>query len=225
MKTKALWIACLLLCGRAHAVLIDFDDIPNGTLVSANTYGGILNIRAEAGRIEEVFKDGQFTFQQVWSESSIRNGVIEVVNEPSFAPFFYARFTATFSQPVTDVSFSIFAWRHGGYSYNAVNVNGDVVTRSGATGSTGLALNEDFIHYDLEIPDGYYLTDFSLGNQDPKFLDAGIWIDNIAFTVREAMEPVPEVGKTATLLAAGCAVLFAFSAFGTRRSPIFLREG
>jgi hypothetical protein len=51
-----------------------------------------------------------------------------------------------------------------------------------------------FDTFNLNIPNGSYLTSFELTNRDPARYDAAIWLDNIRFS------PVPDAGSTGTLL-------------------------
>jgi hypothetical protein len=193
----------------ALATLIDFNDIPEGTPVSAgNPYAGILEIQARQGyqRIDDV----------VWSEASIQVGVqlntindaragsspLLAVYEPHYVPdglYYYGEVTANFTRPVNDVSFDGFAPRGFGYQYVGINGAGETITLYGAM-DPAVQLGdplENVQRINLTLPAGYSLIQFKAEDRDPRPLDAGIWIDNIAFNVADA-------GSTCLLLALGC---------------------
>jgi hypothetical protein len=66
--------------GGVFAATVGFNNIPDGTPVSAgNPYAGILNIQAEAAFL---VSDTQ-NFNQVWTESFIQDGALEVISHQS----------------------------------------------------------------------------------------------------------------------------------------------
>ena len=129
----AKWWLCLaiLLCGGpGYAIIVDFQGIPAGTPVSAgNPYADILNLQATVSSV--VDEPG---FPVVTTEATIENVTYTpdgtVVPAVAAVPVFYpptlttysSQLTATFSQPVFDVSFSAFCFRFAGYTYNGLTV-------------------------------------------------------------------------------------------------------
>jgi hypothetical protein len=189
-------------------IVVDFNEIPNGTLVSANNpYAAILEIQAAAGTLwfnDELEPEAGI----IWMESAISNGYLEVlpsftVEDPSGAvdigEAWYSTITATFLQPVTNASFDAFTYRHAVYRYTVVDANG--VTSNVLGGETQDIPQAPFLFetFNLNIPEGGYLTSFELTNTDEGSNDwAAIWIDNIRFDL--AVSPVSEAGSTGTLL-------------------------
>src|SRR5205085_4084382 len=75
--------------------------------------------------------------------------------------------TATFLQPVFNVSFDAYAFRTAGYSYVAANGAGDFLNGTGTIlgdlESGGLVTWQQI---GINIPSGYYVTQFSVSNRD-----------------------------------------------------------
>ena len=122
-------------------------------------------------------------------------------------------FTADFVQPVTDVSFDVGAYRHGGYIYTAVNGAGDTISGSGQTGTGGIELPDPH-HITVSLPSGYGLTRLQIGNSDPIPGDAAIWVDNLAFqAISGSASAVPDAGPSWMLLAGGLASIACLGKF------------
>jgi hypothetical protein len=188
-------------------IVVDFNNIPNGTLVSANNpYAGILDIQASAGPDwfvpEHELEPGGMGI--AWMESTIFDGYLPVI--PLFDPppgtslgeNWYARITATFSQPVTNVSFDAFTYRYAVYRYTAVDANGLTSNVLGGETQNDPFAPLSFDTFNLSIPEGSYVTSFEITNADGGSpLDAAIWVDNIRFDL--AVSPVADAGSTGML--------------------------
>jgi hypothetical protein len=183
---------------NAHATIIDFSNIPNGTLVSTNNpYGGILEIQTAFGYLPFPGPSGLGFWTD--SESSIVDGVLAAAPSGAVPPasLYHSNISAIFLQPVTDVSFEVATWRPSGYTYSGVDANGNLFNGGGLTTSDP-SVHFAFNTINLTIPNGGYVTAFSLRNSDPKPLDGALWLDNITF----APTPIPEP-STMLLLASG----------------------
>lgn len=104
-------------------------------------------------------------------ESTIFDGYLQVVPSSTPPPGtllgepFRSRIMATFSQPVTNVSFDAFTYREAVYRYNVVDANG--VTSNEIGGVTqDLGPPFKFDTFNLNVPEGGYLTRFELTNMD-----------------------------------------------------------
>lgn len=210
----ALALAATLAClgsQKTHAATtIHFGDYPDGTLVSAhNPYAGILDIQAAGGT--DYGSNGVSwprVFGTFWTESSIRNGVLEVMSSGAVPPDcydagqHYSRLTATFSQPVIGVSFDAWCYRPGIYSYRGLDAGGASFTGGGTI--LGIIDNGippgTWITYAPNIPSGGFLTEFHITNNDPGASSGAFWINDISFTV------IPEP-RLVTLLALATAGL------------------
>ncbi|HTE88167.1 MAG TPA: hypothetical protein VK639_04370, partial [Terriglobales bacterium] len=160
--TNHFLIFILALVGaQANAITIDFAQIPDGTLASANNpCAGTLNIQAENGH--GVLADG-LQYSLVWTEASIRNGALEALptRGANDVGYYYSRVIANFLQPVTDASFSVFTWRPGVYSYIGEDGSGNVFRGSGHTAWDFTQVPGDWLTIDLDLPAGYFLTSFA----------------------------------------------------------------
>ena len=150
------------------AIVVDFNDIPNGTLVSANNpYAGILNIEASAGPLWVAFREDQRDqMGTIWVESAISNGYLEVLPSyeveippevPSDAEFIdevQSRIMATFLGPVTNVSFDAFTYRQAGYRYTIVDANGVTSNVPGGVTQEDPSAPFAFDTFNLNIPNG-----------------------------------------------------------------------
>jgi len=206
----AKWWLCLaiLLCGGpGYAIIVDFQGIPAGTPVSAgNPYADILNLQATVSSV--VDEPG---FPVVTTEATIENVTYTpdgtVVPAVAAVPVFYpptlttysSQLTATFSQPVFDVSFSAFCFRFAGYTYNGFDSLGMPFTGNGIIPGAidgPPPFPTSFETFSLTIPAGGYVTDFSITNHDALPNDAAFWVENISF----ALVPEP---RTLTLISVG----------------------
>lgn len=172
---------------------IDLSGIPDGTVVSAgNPYNGILDLTATtwSSIYNAEFPTGT---NVTTSEGAIEGGVIEVF--PPYLPgtdTYYSSLTATFLSPVTDVSFQLENWRTAGYTYAGVDDNGIGFTGEGSlygaleSGTSGLV----WTTIDLDIPQGGYLTNFTVENRDPANANGAFWVEDISYST------VPENGTT-----------------------------
>jgi hypothetical protein len=199
-------------------VVVDFNNIPSGTAVSVNNpYAGILDIQASAGPAwfiaEHELEPGGMGI--AWMKSTVFDGYLPVI--PSFNPppgtelgdNWYARIMATFSQPVTNVSFDAFTQRHASYDYTVVDANGVPSNVAGGETQNDVEGPFEFDTFNLNIPEGSYLTSFQITNQDPGSPNgASIWLDNIRFDL--VASSVPDAGSTATLLGIVLGVLCLF---------------
>ena len=198
---------------NAEATVIDFNNIPDGTPVSeGNPYAGILVIESRAGWIgppdwPPVWTSVDAEWVEIWLPTLVGAGRVDTYlgdRQPPLPPgpeFHGWRFimqsylTATFLEPVTDVSFQGLA---AGvfYAYQGVNGAGDVYTRNGLIdrGPPGFGGAK----YELTLPDGYYLTQFYMGSHSSGS-GYDFSIDDIAFT----RVGVPDSGSSAVLLGLG----------------------
>jgi len=219
-SASILTLASLMVTGSwqtVRATLIDFNNIPVGTAVSlGNPYAGVVDIQARAG-VEGFFPPPNYV--ATWAEATIQNGVAPgggANQTPLLAVFWQEPRTTddiryrgeiriTFAEPVNDLSFDGFAYRPASYSYTAIDAAGTMFTDQGGLGPQ-VDIGDpatDWQHVRLEPPPGFKITGLILNNGDPKTLDAGIWIDNIAFNAAR----VPEAEATLLLLGLGSLIL------------------
>jgi hypothetical protein len=200
----------------ANATVIDFNGIPDGTLVSAgNPYGGVLNLQAT---VQWVTVAGTFSAEGTISTAApfypAGDGVVQAL--PPLMPDagdYKGDVMGTFLQPVTDASFDAFVFRTAGYSYTGANGLGDIFMGSGSiTGNIESGGLLTWQQINLTLPAGYHLTSFDVQNHDPNPPDGAVWLDNVAFTV------VPEPSATA-LLGLGGMLLLVFARRTLRDRP------
>jgi hypothetical protein len=193
----------------AEAIVVDFNQLPEGTLVSAgDPYAGVLNLQGNASAL--LFTPPDIT-TPISTESIITNlnvpfrsgeSVVQTLSPFVDGAFRYsAQVTGTFLQPVLDVSFDAFAWRTAGYTYTGSDDAGNMLSLSGTIigniESGGLL---DWQRIDLTLPVGYHLTNFQVTNSDPGRLDAAVWVDTVSFAL------VPEPSAAALIVAGGIAI-------------------
>ena len=196
---------------KAEATVIDFNNIPDGTPVSVgNPYAGILVMESGTRWIDHKQWPPIYSPDNEWVELpalisygrlSTSVGDRTIVKPPWVPPLaFYPDWldtylNATFLEPVTDVSFTGWTFRGAIYNYTGVNGNGETFTGEG-TFERGLP--EGGSRIELGLPDGYYLSKFSVA---AGYLGGGydFWIDDIAFTP----VGVPDSGSSAVLLGLG----------------------
>lgn len=90
-------------------------------------------------------------------------------------------------QPVTNVRFSVFTWCHAVCSFTGVDGTEDIYNCRGTTAPNLSQEPGDWLTINLNLPTGYSLTSFSLNNEDTSPNNAGIWIQDIAFTAFTTM--------------------------------------
>ena len=204
------WALCLALIlngSSGYAIIVDFQGIPAGTRVSAgNPYAGVLNLQATVTSV--VNEPG---FPAITTEATIENVnftpdgtavpavAAEPINYPPSVVSASAELVATFSEPVFDVSFSAFCFRFASYTFSGFDSLGMPFTGSGIIPGAidgPPPFPTFFESFDLTIPEGGYLTDFKITNQDPSPGDAAFWVNQISFTV----VPEPQI---LTLLSVG----------------------
>jgi hypothetical protein len=129
------------------------------------------------------------------SAGLIQNGALEVIPNANALPpgtlltGYLTQIDATFSQPVTDVSLMAFCYRFGEYYYSGVDGNGVPFSSWGYIPgqNDGEFPTPGWETFQLNVPNGGYLTDFELLNADENYpYDAALWVNDISFT------PVPE---------------------------------
>jgi hypothetical protein len=231
-SSSILVLAALIMAGSSptvRATLIDFNNIPVGTPVSlGNPYAGIVDIQARAG-VAGFFPPPNYVVK--WAEATIENGVAPsggANQTPLLAVWwpeppttddirYRGEIHMTFAEPVNDLSFDGFAYRPAAYSYTAVDAAGTTFTDQGGLGLPTNIGNPatDWQHILLQPPSGFKITEVTLNNGDPKTLDAGIWIDNIAFNAAR----VPDAEATLVLLGLGSLTL----CLGRQLRPCFSR--
>jgi len=203
---------------HATAGIIDFSGLSNGTPVSeGNPYA--TSVYLQATTVQQVLAPGVLGPITTTQEALVQNGQAAVVPQFVAAGAMYrSSFTADFVQPVTDVSFDVGAYRHGGYIYTAVNGAGDTISGTGQTGTGGIELPDPH-HITVTLPAGYALTRLEIGNSDPIPGDAAVWVDNLAFQPVSGSASVSDSGNSWVLLAgglAGIACLGRFRAFSSK---------
>lgn len=194
------------ICPSASAIVIDFNGIPDGTLVSAgDPYAGVVDVQAKVQWMTAdgtLMAEGTITTQA--PQRDIGDGVVQAL-----PPFVFpdggnlmSDVTATFLQPVTDGGFDVFVFRNASYSYTGANGTGDIFNGSGfITGFLESGNTLTWQHFDLSLPTGYNLTGFNVNNHDPASPDAAaVWLDNLSF----ALVPEP---STVEMLGLGASVL------------------
>jgi hypothetical protein len=218
-RTKTFGCA-VLLAGigalRASAGMIDFSGLSDGVPVSdGNPYASVVYLQAVT---EQVFlTPGALAPTTVTHDATVQGGEAAVVPQfVSGGAMYRSSLMADFVQPVTDVSFDVGAYRHGGYLYTAVNSAGDTITGTGQTGSGGLE-TPDLHHVSIDLPAGYSLSRLEIGNSDPVPSDAAIWVDNLEF------QNVPDSDGSWLLLAGSLAAAGGFvglTGLGRRRAAL-----
>jgi hypothetical protein len=184
----------------AHGFLIDFNSVPDGTPVSAgDPYGGILQLSTTRG---VNYSGSQLNDE---TEATIQDGILSTLQEnqdPILIDFFYSDIIGTFTVPVSNVSLDLFTYRTAGYSYTAMDANNNVwVSEIGATQANPLA-GFELETFSLTVPEGYWLTEFRIGNRDQMSRWAAIWLDNIQGELGpQPQQRVPEGGGTGGFLA------------------------
>lgn len=190
-----------------QAAIIGFDGIPDGTPVSeGNPYAEVLTIQARVGW-EEARPDSTI----IWLPGLIYNERIDTTLRERQPGYFTIRnmseMTATFSQPVTDVSFDAWAWRHATYEYFGANASGEAFTGNGTfvVEPWDFSLDAPMVPISLTLPSGYHLTQFTVRNVDPGS-GYDFRVDNIRFTIPAGPgeHSVPDEGATALLLGISC---------------------
>lgn len=184
-------IGIVFLGSPSRAALVDFNGIPNGTLVSTgNPYGGALDLQGQVtvfvstppDIITPISTEAIITDQAPFKLSG--DSVVEALPEFVLGAFDYSsHVTATFLQPVVNVTFDAYADRTAGYTYRGTN-GVDVFNGTGII--VGNQDSSDTVRWQqisLDLPAGYYLTQFDLTNHDPKPISGAVWLDNVAFTI------------------------------------------
>lgn len=182
----ALFIVFALVAGQAELVTLNLSGIPDGTPLPANNpYSGVVNLEGQAN----------FQFMEVEPPSPsvsilaengyIRSGAIWMGVSPLAWPEtppgtetdpgtqrVTATLTATFLQPVTDLTFttevpaySVF------YQYEGVDQNGSPFSGDGETSSGSIRSPSRFqgifaYTMSLEAPEGGHFTELALSNWD-----------------------------------------------------------
>ena len=125
----------------------------------------------------------------------------------------------TFLQPVTDISFGMASFRGGGYHYTATDAAGDLIFGNGGNPNAGVTLQFGFLPFSIDLPSGYYFTDFHIGNGDYTTANGAVWVDDISFTTAggtprfvDLGDPVPDQASTFLLLS-----LAALALYGSKR--------
>jgi hypothetical protein len=212
LPSLAVVIATALLgfCSPAHAIVIDFNEIPDGTLLSAgDPYDSVLDLQGQSTAFLFTPPD---VITPISTASTITNvnvpfrsgdSVVQTLSPFVDGAFKYsAQVTGTFLQPVVDVSFDAFANRTAGYSYTGADDVGNILSLSGTIigniESGGLL---DWQRIDLTLPVGYHLTSFDVANSDPGPSDGAVWIDNISFAL------IPEPSAVALIATGAIAML------------------
>jgi hypothetical protein len=182
-------IAVLLIFSGSTpaATVIDFDDIKDGTPVSAgNPYAGVVDLQAtgQAMTADGTILPAEGTISTQFDPS--HGGVAQALPPPiPDAIEFSSDMAGTFLQPVTDGSLQVFVFRNSSYSYTGSDNIGDIFNGAGTiTGNieSGGVLTWQQLAFSL--PAGYALTSFDIANRDLAApLDGAVWIDNVTFTV------------------------------------------
>ena len=206
-------IAALSIQETSAASTLHFSDYSDGTLASAaNPYTGILNLQAAGGT--DYVTNGLTTSQgrspnPFWTESTVKSGVLEVMSTGEVPDYSYAirhrsKLTADFALPVVDVSFAVFCYRTAGYTYSGFDSANSPFSGGGAI--LGVYSGVQYGSYNtfaLEIPDGGYLTQFQVTNNDDSSANGAFWISDITFST---VSTIPEPSALA-LVAIGVAGL------------------
>lgn len=204
VSTTAITLLTAVSGPTARAAIIGFDGIRDATPVSAgNPYAGVLTIDARLGWIPFGATELQFLPSLIWGEQIDTN-----IAAPGNPVVQMSEMTATFSQPVADVSFDGWATQPTVYEYFGANGSGETFTGSG----TILVPFGTFelVPVDLTLPSGYFLTHFKITNTNPGGLGYDFRVDNIAFTLASAPggeNSVPDSGQTGLLLGMSCMAL------------------
>ena len=184
---------------QGQSVVINFNAIPDGTLVSANNpYGGALNIQALEITDYQVYTANDVIYYSTSTEASIVGGSLTVL--PLYTTDFNyyqsrSEMTATFEQPVIGVSFDAWCWRNAVYTYSGVDGNQLPLSSWGIIpGVVESGTAPELATYSLNLPAGGYLTSFSISNRDYHTANAAFWVNNIVFTT------VPEPSTAVLLL-------------------------
>ncbi len=190
--------AALSIQETSVAATLHFGDYVDGTHASAaNPYTGILNLQAKGGTdylfFGETSRSG--VLRTFWTESTIRGGVLEVKSSREIPDNCYAvksrsELTADFALPVVDVSFAAFCYRPAVYTYSGF----DNANNPFSGGGTILGVYDGVPYgtrttFALEIPDGGYLTQFQVTNNDDSPDNGAFWISDITFS---AVSTIPE---------------------------------
>jgi PEP-CTERM motif len=195
-----IWVATLSIQEESDAMTIHFGDHAEGALVSAaNPFSDILNLQAAGGT--DYVTNGFTTSQgrgtsPFWTESMINAGVLEVKSTGEVPANCYAlkhrsRLTADFALPVVDVSFAAFCYRPAVYSFSGFDGANNPFSGGGAI----LGVYDGVPYgtrttFALEIPDGGFLTEFHVTNNDETPGNGAFWISDITFsTVSTIPEP------------------------------------
>jgi hypothetical protein len=206
--TTAKWWLCLAIIacrGPGYADVVDFTGIPDGSLISlGNPYAGVLTLEghgttrlfAPPDILTDVSHEAIISANAPFHTGDNAIAAVADADAPGFTAYRWeSDVTATFLQPVFNVSFETFVWRTAGYTYDATNGAGDAIHASGIiTGNLESGGSLTWQHINLDVPDGYYLTGFGITNGDNgNNFDGAVWVDNISFA------PVPEPGATLLL--------------------------
>lgn len=180
--------------GASTTYTVDFSGIPDGTPLSQHdTFFGILHLSAgesamSLGQTLYLTNEGFFNTGRLYSPAPWLPG------DPVPGPvFFHSYIGASFSYPVSSVSFETQVIGPWGFS---VDFSG--VDQSGHPYNTVIEPDEGFQTLNYAAPEGGYLTGFST-RWDSDLGPAQFFIDNMSFGV-EVPEP-----NAAGLLALGLA--------------------
>lgn len=191
-----LWVMALNLTQANEALITaDFNAFPDGTLVlPSHPFNGILQIQAEAAQDWYDYNTGESG--RILTPAVIRLGSIEVLPVSyEWAYRYIASFTATFLEPVTDVSFKLMNYRTAGYQFSGLDAAGLAFSGNGSIdGLVEDPIREPWVTVSLTIPDGGYLSAFTIENRDIRPDDAAVWVDDISYA------PIPEPTGGALLL-------------------------
>ena len=204
----AIGISIIALCGPAGATVVDFNGIPDGTLVSAgDPYAGVVDVQAKS---QWMTPDGTFMAEGTISTQPpflpAGEGVVEAI-APFVGPdggFYVSDVTGTFLERVVNGGFDVFVFRTAGYTYTGTNGTGDIFNGSGfIVGFLESGNTLTWQHFDLTLPTGYYLTGFDVHNQDLGLPDhAAVWLDNVSFAIVPEPSTLEMLGTGASLLLA-----------------------
>ena len=222
----ALALVASLVCmvPQAHGVIIDFNNVPDGTPVSAaNPYPDILELSAYHGYAPpdlDLLYDGFI----LWTEARVEGGLVPVEsplfgNPLDFNVTYYSRITGRFLQPVENVSLDLFTVLQGFLIYAAVNEQEQVFFGSANTQSdVGAEIFPET--FNLTVPPGFFVREFKVVNQDDTVNFGGaIWLDNIRFDL-VGSQSVPDAGSTGMLFAGFCITLLVFNKFKRFVRPV-----
>lgn len=178
--------------------MLDFNNIPAGTPVSAgNPYAGVLNLSGQTTAL--LFSPPNITSEAIIADNVpyLAPGNKAIQAQPVFvegAAQYSSEVTGTFLQPVVNVSFDAYAFRTAAYDYSATDGLGDFFSGSGTIlGDLDSGGTVRWQQINLSTPSGFYVTDFSVLNEDVSPGSAAVWVDNVAFAI------VPEPGTNMLL--------------------------